>query len=69
MAIVTFKKSVSTSIAATVSIPVHTTREQARGFAGAMRSKGVTPTTPTKGANGWQVKPKHVGGTLSIKRG
>ena len=69
MAIVTFKKSAATSIAATVSMPVHTTREQARGFAGAMRSKGVNPTTPTKDANGWKVKPKHVGGTLSLKRG
>jgi hypothetical protein len=69
MATVIFKKSAPISIAATASIPAYRTREQARGFAGAMRSKGVQPTAPAKNESGWQVKPKHVGGTLSIKRG
>lgn len=38
-----------------------TTRDGARAFASNMRRRGVTPTTPTKAADGWHVKPKTTG--------
>lgn len=44
------------------------TRDQARNMARTMREQGITPTTPRRVSDGWNVSVKHVGGTLSIKK-
>lgn len=59
------KKSAKTSIANVAAVPDFRTREDARAFAGRMRSAGVAPTSPVKGSDGWKVKAKFEGGTLS----
>lgn len=58
-------KSAKTSIADVAAVPNFRTRDAARAFAGRMRSAGVAPSSPVKGSDGWQVKAKFEGGTLS----
>ncbi|QPI18203.1 hypothetical protein POP15_155 [Pectobacterium phage POP15] len=68
MAKVTYKKSrgvSSVNLAAVQSLPAYRTRDDARAVANRLRAAGVTPTTPTKTADGWRVTAKHSGGTLS----
>lgn len=68
MAKVTYKKSsglAPTGIAASYILPAYRTRDAARAVANRLRAAGVTPTTPTKTADGWRVTAKHSGGTLS----
>ncbi|AKY04150.1 hypothetical protein ADU18_0256 [Cronobacter phage PBES 02] len=68
MAKVTYKKSrgvSSVNLAAVVTLPAYRTRDEARAVASKIRAAGVTPTTPTKTADGWRVTAKHSGGTLS----
>lgn len=68
MAKVTVKKSraaSSVNLAAVATLPAYRTRDEARALASKIRAAGVTPTTPTKTADGWRVAVKHTGGTLS----
>lgn len=62
-------KSAKSSIAHVATVPNFRTRDTARAFAGRMRSAGVAPSSPVKGVDGWQVKAKFEGGTLSMRRG
>lgn len=71
MAKVTYKKSIgvrSVNLAAVATLPAYRTRDEARAVARRLRDKGVTPTAPTKQADGWHVGAKHSGGVLSINR-
>lgn len=68
MAKVIYKKSRSdkaVNLAAVATMPAFRTRDAARAVANKLRAAGVTPTTPTKTADGWRVTAKHNGGTLS----
>ncbi|AFH21033.1 hypothetical protein CL97_gp149 [Cronobacter phage CR9] len=68
MAKVIYKKSrgvSSVNLAAVATLPAYRTRDEARAVANRLRAAGVTPTTPTKKADGWHVGAKHNGGTLS----
>ena len=68
MAKVIYKKSrgvSSVNLAAVATLPAYRTRDAARAVANRLRAAGVTPTTPTKTADGWRVAAKHSGGTLS----
>lgn len=68
MAKVIYKKShgvSSVNLAAVQSLPAYRTRDDARAVANRLRAAGVTPTTPTKTADGWRVTAKHSGGVLS----
>lgn len=63
---VIYKKNRSVAVASSpICDPAFRTRDQARALATKIRAAGVSPSTPTKTADGWRVTAKHAGGTLS----
>lgn len=66
--IINKKKRPAVNLAAVVTLPAYKTRDIARTVATRLRERGVTPTTPVKGADGWRVTAKHSGGTLHLSR-